>query len=128
TVDPQGPPFLQRGTGLCEAPSLNRLGSSQGAETPHRRCLSTSGSRGLRVNEVMRPGGRLVVMRSCDEASVEDADPTVGEMPDRGVVSLAAGTERVVVRACTGRRVQRAERPPIAAIGESLVARGSSRD
>src|SRR5438128_7232644 len=34
TVDPQGPPFLQRGTGLCEAPSLNRLGSSQGAEAP----------------------------------------------------------------------------------------------
>src|SRR6266511_3990501 len=47
--------------------------------------------------EVVRPGGRLVVGCAGFEASVEDADESVGELAQGGVVAGAAGALPVVV-------------------------------
>jgi len=48
--------------------------------------------------EVVRPGGRLVVERAGFEASVQDADESVGELAQRGVVALShSGLWRAVL-------------------------------
>jgi hypothetical protein len=90
---------------VCGAPSLDRdLGTfTRSGDTPPPLSVKSGGG-GLRF-DVVRPRGRLVVVRACGEASVENPDPTVRDLPDRGVMSLASSTERVVVRACAVRRV-----------------------
>jgi hypothetical protein len=48
------------------------------------------------------PGGLFVVERAGLEAAVEDAGQPVGELPEAGVVALAAVAELVVVGAGAG--------------------------
>ena len=51
---------------------------------------------------VMCPGGGLVVVGAGLEAAVQDADQSVPELAQRGVVTDPAGTQGVVVGAGTG--------------------------
>src|SRR5207248_8699363 len=73
SVDPQGPPFLQRGTGLCEAPSLNRLGSSQGAEAP---LLHRSSSRRSLIRTVLLARWRGAAQMNAATIAPVGMEPT----------------------------------------------------
>jgi hypothetical protein len=48
------------------------------------------------------PGGCLVVAGEGFQAAVQDADETVAELAERGVVALAAGALLVVASAGSG--------------------------
>ena len=73
------------------------------------------------LDEVVRPGGRLVVGGAGLEASVQDADEPVGELAQRGVVAGAAGALPVVVGAGAGRAAQRRERLGHQRVDEPVV-------
>src|SRR4029453_268922 len=92
-VVPQGLPC--RG-GNGEKPRVSRDARflTGSGDTPPALSVN-SGGVGFHLGEVMRPRGRLVVARSRGEASVENADPAVGELPDRRVVSFTPGAQRV---------------------------------
>jgi hypothetical protein len=53
--------------------------------------------------DTVRPCGRFVVAGTGFEAAVQDADESVGELAQRGMVFGAAGFELVVGRCCTWR-------------------------
>ena len=52
--------------------------------------------------EDVGPGGVLVVVGVGLEAAVEDADEAVGELAEGGLVADVAGSELLVVGACSG--------------------------
>src|SRR5215213_3901521 len=61
-----------------------------GTQTSHGLVASSRGSEG-------GPGGVFSVEGSCLEAAVEDADESVGQLSECGVMCGAAGAEAVVV-------------------------------
>src|SRR4051812_45647377 len=73
------------------------------------------------LDEVMRPGGRLVIRGAGFEASVQDADEPVGELPQRGVIADAAGALPVVVGAGPRRGLQRGEGLGYQGVDEPVV-------
>jgi hypothetical protein len=76
---------------------------------------------------VMRPGGRFVVKGAGFEASVEDADKSVGELAQSGVVAAAAGSLPVVVGACAGRVSEGAEGLGHEGVDEPVVVNESGQ-
>src|SRR6266540_6061793 len=78
--------------------------------------------------EVVRPGGRLVVGCAGFEASVEDADESVGELAQGGVVAGAAGALPVVVGPGAWRVAQRRERLGHQGVDEPVVVHEPGRD
>src|ERR1700730_10941392 len=76
----------------------------------------------------MRPGCRLVVERAGFEASVQDADEPVAQLPQGGEVADVAGSERVVVGAGTRRGLQRGEGLNAERVDEPVVVDVAGQD
>src|SRR5205823_11342310 len=74
------------------------------------------------------PGGGLVVGRAGFEASMEDADESVGELAPGGVVAGATGALPVVVGPGARRVVQRRERLGHQRVDEPVVVHEPGRD
>ena len=70
---------------------------------------------------VVCPGGGLAVRGVGLEAAVEDADESVAELAQCGLVADPAITQGSVVGAGTGRASQRAERPLVYGVAEAAV-------
>lgn len=77
----------------------------------------------LRALNAMRPRGCFVIERAGFDAAVQDADESVGELAQRGVVVGAASSVLVVVGAPSGRGVQGGEGLGRQRIDEPVVAR-----
>src|SRR5665811_856790 len=77
---------------------------------------------------VLVPGSGLVVAGAGFEAAVQDADQTVAELAQGGVVADVAVPQRVVVGAGSRRSAQGAERLLVQGIGQALVAHISGQD
>src|SRR3954453_13460302 len=77
---------------------------------------------------VVCPGGVLVVEGLGLQAAVQDADQTVAELAQGGVMSGAAGAEPVVVRAGARRGPQRAEGLRGQGVGQPMVADVAGED
>src|SRR2546427_7232470 len=80
-------------------------------------------SRGGRLREVfpVPPGGGLVVEGAGGQASVQDADQSVGQPPECVAVLKSSGALLVVVGAGAGGCVQRGEGPGHEGVDEPVV-------
>ena len=78
--------------------------------------------------DVMRPGRRFVVVGAGLEASVQDADEPVGQLPQGRAVVEASGALFVVVGTSAGRSVQGRERLRVQRIDEPIVVNEPRRD
>src|SRR5689334_11947151 len=87
-----------------------------GSDTPCR-LVSSGGGVG-----VVRPCGRFVVESAGLEASVQDADEAVADLPQGRVVAGLTGALFVVVAAGAGRGAQGGERLGLQRVGEAVVA------
>ena len=70
-------------------------------------------------------GGQAMSSRyslTVAQAAVEDANQTVGQDPQRFLVALVSGTLSVVVAPGAGRGRDGGEGPPLAGVGQPLVA------
>src|SRR5437879_11449762 len=69
-----------------------------------------------------RPCDVLLVQLAVAQAAVENADQPVGKYPQRFLVSLLPGTLKVVVASGSRRGREGGEGPPLAGIGQPVVA------
>ena len=71
---------------------------------------------------VVVPGEGFVVGLAGLEAAMEDADPAVGELAQRGLVADLPAPEFLVVGLGAGGAAHRGERPLLQGVTESFVA------
>src|SRR5829696_7744087 len=80
------------------------------------------------LGEMVGPGGDLVVGCAVFEASVQDADESVGELTQSGVVVGAAVALAVVVGPGAGGCLQRRERLGHQSVDQPVVVHEPGRD
>src|SRR5437867_8687900 len=82
----------------------------------------TAGEVSCRGDLNRRPGDVLAVQLLVAQTAVEDAHQSIGDDPQRLIVSLLSGTLEVVVAPGSGRRGDGGEGPSLAGISQPVVA------